>query len=64
MAFKLPKINDLTSVPLMRVVGLAIIIYFAVADRDISTGWLGVFGILFGIASIADLSTKKGDDEQ
>jgi hypothetical protein len=54
-------IGDEVSNWLMRAVGLAILVFFAVTDRDISSGWLGVFGILFGVASIVTLRGREKD---
>lgn len=47
----------------MRVVGLSLLIYFAVTNKDISTGWLGAFGILFGVASIVTLRNRDTEEE-
>lgn len=48
----------------MRVVGLFLLIYFALTNKDISTGWLGAFGILFGVASIVTLRNRDTDDDE
>lgn len=56
-------LDDSVSNWLMRVVGLSILVFFAVTNRDISSGWLGVFGILFGVASIVTLRGKEKEDQ-
>jgi len=64
----MPKPNitrgDEISNLLMRFVGLSIMIYFAVTNKDVSNGWLGAFGILFGVASVVSLRIKEKDRDE